>query len=100
MRGETLEGGRLFGSGQGRGLFGIPPGASLTPGLSAPGSAAALSVLQHSGRLRRLLKLRYEALHVVEHVVQDVLGDRARGRVRPLGPGPSSLGPEPCSQET
>lgn len=53
----------------------------LTPGLPAPGPAAALPVLQHSGRLRRLLQLGHEALHVVEHVVQYVLEERGR-RVR------------------
>lgn len=36
-------------------------------------------MLQHPGRLRRLLQPRYEALYVVEHVVQDVLGARGGG---------------------
>lgn len=53
-------------------------GLPLTPGLPAPGPAAALPVLQHSGRLRRLLQPRYEALNVVEHMVQDVLGAEQR----------------------
>lgn len=52
-------------------------GAPLTPGLPVPGPAAALPVLQNSGRLRRLLQLRYETLHVIEYVVEDVLWDRA-----------------------
>lgn len=63
----------------GRGVQ-IPRGGALTPSRSAPGPAAAFPVLQHPGRLRRLLQPRYEALYVVEHVVQDVLGDRGGGR--------------------
>lgn len=73
------------------GLFRTAAGwRPLTPGLLVPGPAAALSVLQHTGRLGRLLQPGYEALHVVEHVVQDVLGARAGGCMGPLNPRPSS----------
>ena len=78
--------GRIFGSGPG----GPGRGCSELPLDGAPGPAAALSVLQHTGRLGRLLQPGYEALHVVEHVVQDVLGARAGGCMGPLNPRPSS----------
>lgn len=53
-----------------------PLPCALTPGRPPPVPAASLPVLQDSGRLRRLLQPRYEALHVVKHVVQDVLGSK------------------------
>lgn len=69
------------------GYSGSHSGVPLTPSRPAPGPATALPVLKHSGRLRRLLQLGYKALHVVKQVVQDVLGDRAEARMRPLSPG-------------
>lgn len=71
----------------GVGYSGSHSGVPLTPSLPAPSPATALPVLKHSGCLRRLLQLRHKALHVVEQVVQDVLGDRAEGCMRPLSPG-------------
>lgn len=76
-------------------------GAPLTPSRPARGPAAALPVLQHASCLRRLLQPRHETLHVVEHMVQDVLGDRAGdtgdsgmwspGRSSPQSPQAQSL---------
>lgn len=86
VRGETLGRGKMFGSDW---RLRSHSGAPLTPSLPAPGPAAPLPVLQHTGRLRRLLQPRHEILHIVEHVVQDVLREcRGRTGSRDVGSWP------------